>query len=107
MPIAATVLFAREDFSIPGAPDPVLRGTNGAAAERRFFDLLQGSRPDVVLLDLSRANGAAVETILKIRRKSPTPILVVCDVSHPSADDYKSAGAADCIPAPVDILRLN
>jgi two-component system, OmpR family, response regulator len=108
MASAATIVFAREDLSLPGAPDPDAAGSNGAAAaETRFFDLLRESKPDVVLLDLSRSNGAGVETILRIRENTTIPILVVCDVDHPSSRDYRIAGAVDCIAAPVDILLLN
>jgi DNA-binding response OmpR family regulator len=105
---AATIVFAREDFTIPGAGDEAAAGRRGAvAAETRFFDLLRDSRPDVVVLDLSRSNGHGVETILKIRQESTTPILVVCDVDQPVSHEYRLAGAAECIGAPVDIVLLN
>ena len=107
MATAAKILFAREDLSIPGAADPAPTDGNGITAERRFFDLLRDSKPDAVLLDLSRANGAGVETILRVRRRSTTPILVACDLNHPSTRDYRIAGAADCMPVPIDILLLN
>lgn len=105
---AATILFAREDFSMPGAADPAATGALGAsAAETCFFGLLRTTKPDVVVLDLSRANGNGVDTILKIRRNSSTPILVVCDTNDPASREYRIAGAAECITAPVDILLLN
>lgn len=105
---AATIVFAREDFTIPGTAEPAIVGRlEPAAAEARFFDLLRTSNPDVVVLDLSRANGSGIDAILKIRRKVPTPILVVCNTDDPSAREYRIAGAAECIPAPVDILLLN
>lgn len=105
---AATIVFAREDLSIPGADDPMAAGKNGpVAAESHFFALLRSSSPDVVVLDLSQANGAGVETILKIRRNSTVPILVVCGTEHDLAREYRIAGAADCIPVPVDIVLLN
>ena len=105
---AATIVFAREDFTIPGAGDEAAAGLKGlVAAEARFFDLLRDSKPDVVVLDLSRSNGHGVETILKIRQESTIPILVVCDLEAPVAHEYRLAGAAECIAAPVDILQLN
>lgn len=105
---AATIVFAREDFTIPGANDEAAAGRRGApAAEARFFDLLRDSSPDVVVLDLSRSNGHGVETILKIRQESTIPILVVCDPDQPASHEYRLAGAAECIPAPVDIVLLN
>jgi two-component system OmpR family response regulator len=105
---AATIVVAREDFSIPGAADSSIPGDGGPAAfEARFFDLLRDSRPDVVVLDFTHANGSGIQTILRIRQKSTTPILVVCDVDHPSCREYRIAGAAECIPAPVDLLLLN
>lgn len=108
MSSAATIVFAREDFTIPGAGDPAATGRHGpAAAESHFFDLLRSSRPDVVVLDLSRANGNGIETILKIRRNSTTPILVVGNGDEAASREYRIAGAAECIPAPVDIVLLN
>src|SRR5262249_51072234 len=65
MATAATILIAREDLSIPGAADPGPAGRDDFAVEDRFFDLLHNSKPHAILLDLSRVNGAGVETILK------------------------------------------
>ena len=104
---AATILFAREDFSIPGGAELPGAARNPGLIEARFFDLLRDSKPDVVVLDLSRSNGSGVDTILKIRRQATTPILVVCDPEGHAASDYRIAGAAECIPAPIDILQLN
>jgi two-component system OmpR family response regulator len=105
---AATIVVARENFSIPGAPEPDPSARSAAASpEEHFFNLLRDSQPDVVVLDFSHANGSGVDTILKIRQQSPIPILVVCDVEHPSSRAYRIAGAAECIPAPVDLLLLN
>jgi two-component system OmpR family response regulator len=106
---AATIIFAREDLSVPGAP--AIRGRRGggemADAEIKFFDLLRDSRLDVIVLDLSRNPSVGVATILKIRRQCQTPILVVCHLRHPSVREFRIAGAAECIPTPVDILVLN
>jgi DNA-binding response OmpR family regulator len=109
MPTATTIVVAREDFSIPGGDpsvelDPTVSETGN---ENRFFSLLRDSKPDVVVLDLSNANGKGVDTILRIRRKSTVPILVVCEEDAPSARDYRIAGAAECITAPVDVMTLN
>ena len=108
MPAATTIVVAREDFSIPGGeyresdsqPEPV-------ALESRFFNLLRESKPDVVVLDLREANGDGVGMILKIRRQSSVPILVVCGKDNPCAQDYRFAGAAECIASPVDVVAFN
>ena len=60
-----------------------------------------------MLLDLSRANGNGVETILKIRRQSTVPILVVHGGDEGKARDYRIAGAVDCLLAPIDVVTLN
>ena len=104
---AATILFAREDFSIPGGAEIPGGAKNPGAVEARFFDLLRDSKPDVVVLDLSCSNGAGVDAILKIKQQCTTPILVVCDPEQKSSGDYRIAGAAECIPAPIDIMQLN
>jgi DNA-binding response OmpR family regulator len=108
MSVATTIIFAREDLSIPGAEE------NGAPMSRRpdsiqahFYDLVSRSKPDIIVLDFSGAPAAGTDTILAIRQRTDVPILIVCDPSHPSLDEYRIAGAADCIPAPVDIIRLN
>lgn len=106
MPTATTIVVAREDFSIPGG-DTALDTAVPEAQEARFFGLLRDSKPDVVVLDLTKANGKGVETILRIRRQSPVPILVVCDGDRQTAQDYRIAGAAECLPAPVDVISLN
>jgi DNA-binding response OmpR family regulator len=108
MPAATTIVVAREDFSIPGGeerePDAQMEP---AALEDRFFNLLRESKPDVVVLDLSRANGRGVGAISKIRRQSDVPILVVCGPDAGGVQDYRGAGAADCIASPVDVVTFN
>jgi CheY-like chemotaxis protein len=108
MPAATTIVVAREDFSIPGGenydgdaqPEPVV-------LESRFFSLLRDSKPDVVVLDLRQANGDGCGMILKIRRQCSVPILVVCGQDNPNAQDYRFAGAAECIASPVDVVVFN
>src|SRR5215470_13307486 len=108
MSAATTIVVAREDFSIPGGE---YHGEDAKAPalplECRFFNLLREAKPDVVLLDLSRANGNGVETILKIRRQSAVPVLVVHGGDESTARDYRIAGAVDCIGAPIDVVTLN
>ncbi len=108
MPAATTIVVARDDFSIPGGeqhdgdsqPEPM-------ALESRFFNLLRESKPDVVVLDLRQANGSGVGMILKIRRQTSVPILVVCEPGTGSVQDYRIAGAAECIASPVDVVTFN
>jgi DNA-binding response OmpR family regulator len=107
MPAATTIVVAREDFSIPGGEELDGAKAGPAALESRFFNLLRDAKPDVVVLDLSRANGSGVGMILKIRRQSSIPILVVCAPNSDDAQDYRFAGAAECITSPVDVVRLN
>jgi two-component system OmpR family response regulator len=45
--------------------------------------------------------------ILTVRRRTEIPILVVCSPEQSQIEDYRIAGAADCIAAPVDIVGLN
>jgi DNA-binding response OmpR family regulator len=108
MPAATTIVVAREDFSIPGG-EPVEDGNQlePMALESRFFNLLRESKPDVVVLDLRQADGDGVGMILKIRRQSSVPILVVCGPDNERAQDYRFAGAAECIASPVDVVAFN
>lgn len=108
MPAATTIVVAREDFSIPGGDNPDANsGTEPVALETRFFSLLREAKPDVVVLDLRQANGDGVGMILKIRRQSTVPILVVCGQDTQSVQDYRFAGAAECIAGPVDVVAFN
>src|SRR5580692_11244925 len=106
MPAATTIIIAREDFSIPGGEDSDIE-VGAVARESRFFDLLREAKPDVVVLDLSRANGSATSSIVKIRRQSSVPILVVCEPGAERERNYRIAGAAECIASPVDVVTLN
>jgi DNA-binding response OmpR family regulator len=108
MPAATTIVIAREDFSIPGGElSEADAPAEPIALESRFFSLLRESKPDVVVLDLREANGAGIGMILKIRRQSSVPILVVCGEDTQSAQDYRFAGAAECIGSPVDVVAFN
>src|SRR5580693_2240957 len=108
MSAATTILFAREDLSIPGGVEVRMPGHDRAdAVQAHFFDLISRSSPDVIVLDFSCAPAAGANTILTVRRRTDVPILVVCSQEHPEVEDYRIAGAADCITAPVDIVMLN
>jgi two-component system OmpR family response regulator len=105
---ASTIVVAREDLSIPGADE----AGNGAAAvaadvEARFFNVVREYNPDVVVLDLTSTLGQGIPAILKIRRRSGVPILVVCASNDQQMREYCLAGAAECMQAPVDIMQLN
>jgi two-component system, OmpR family, response regulator len=108
MPAATTIVVAREDFSIPGGDhNDVDNQGEPIGLESRFFNLLREAKPDVVVLDLRQANGDGVGMILKIRRQSSVPILVVCGEDTQSLQDYRFAGAAECIAGPVDVVAFN
>jgi DNA-binding response OmpR family regulator len=109
---ATTIVVAREDFSIPGGEDLPEDRREPVALEHRFFTLLRDSRPDVVVLDLSRLDlsrddGDGAEMILKVRRQSSVPILVVVGDDPGCEEEYRNAGAAECIRGPVDLVAFN
>jgi two-component system, OmpR family, response regulator len=106
-PTATTIVVAREDFSIPGGEDLPEDRRKPVALEHRFFTLLRDSRPDVVVLDLSRDDGDGAEVILKVRRQSSVPILVVVGDEPGCEEEYRNAGAAECIRGPVDLVAFN
>ena len=104
MPGASTIVIAREDFSIPD-------GETGAKREARrqidiegqFFALIRERRPDVIVLDLQNATSEGTVAIRKIRQRSDVSIVVIRDERDQREQDYRIAGAAECLPAPVDI----
>src|ERR1700683_4224979 len=106
MPAATTIVVAREDFSIPGGDEQEANTPLGPAAlERRFFNLLRDAKPDVVVLDLSRANGSGAGMIVKIRQQSSVPILVVCPPNQEDSEQhYRVAGAAECDASQSDVV---
>jgi two-component system OmpR family response regulator len=108
MSAATTILFARDDLSIPGGAEVGIPGRDRPdSLQAHFFDLISRSNPDVIVLDFSRTPAAGTNTILTVRRRTEIPILVVCSPEQPEMEDYRIAGAADCIAAPVDIVGLN
>ena len=108
MSAATTIIFAREDLSIPGAAEGAgLASRHAHSVQAHFFELVSRSKPDVIVLDLSGAPADGTDTILTIRRRTDIPILVVGDAEQSLLDEYRIAGAAGCIAAPVDIVRLN
>jgi hypothetical protein len=94
MPTATTIVIAREDFSIPGGEeaDEALRA-EPEALESRFSACCARPGP-TSSCSMSRANGAGTGMILKIRRQSSVPILVVCDAGSSNIEDHRIAGAA-------------
>ena len=104
---ASTIVVAREDLSIPGAADTDGGTRSAADIEARFFNVVRQYNPDVVVLDLTGAPKHGTATILKIRRRTGVPILVVCEPNDPLMREYCLAGAAESMQAPVDIMQLN
>jgi len=104
---ASTIVVAREDLSIPGAADGAAGSGSPADVETHFFNVVRQHNPDVVVLDLTDTQGSGIAAILKIRRRSGVPILVVCGQEDPQMREYCLAGAAECMQAPVDIMLLN
>jgi DNA-binding response OmpR family regulator len=108
MSSAVTIVLAREDLSIPGAPPGAGPPPDNAdAIQRRFFSLVEANKPDVIVLDFSTTPRSSTDTILSIRRRSTVPILVVCNPAQTQPREYRIAGADDCITAPVDPLGLS
>src|SRR3954465_2215108 len=104
---ASTIVVAREDLSIPGATDACGDPVNCPDVEAQFFNVLREHQPDVVVLDLRDSREQGIGAILKVRRRSPPPIVVVCTADDPLIREYCLAGAAECMEAPVDIMLLN
>jgi two-component system OmpR family response regulator len=108
MSMAATILFAREDLSIPGAAEDAASTSDPTGAlQAHFFDLVDRARPDIIVLDLSRRPAEGAETILTVRGRTDIPILAVCNPEPALLDDYRIAGAAGCVAAPIDIIGLH
>jgi two-component system, OmpR family, response regulator len=104
---ASTIVVAREDLSIPGAAGNGIGASAAADIEAQFFNVVRQHNPDVVVLDLTAGEGNGIPAILKIRRRSGVPILVVCGPGDPQMREYCLAGAAECMQAPIDIMQLN
>jgi two-component system OmpR family response regulator len=105
---ASTIVIVRQDLSIPGSDPNDHRPRNLAEVETRFFDVLRASKPDVILLDATSSQGGeGVATIVKIRRRSTIPIVVVCAAADKWIRDYRLAGATECLSPPVDLVALN
>lgn len=108
MPGSSTIVIARDDLSIPGSEhDRLNRNGSRTEVERRFFELIWESRPDVIVLDLGHAKDTGIESIRKVRERCNIPILVVCAESDVRISQYRIAGAAECMYAPVDIVAFN
>src|SRR5215471_2914967 len=101
----STIVIVRSDLSIAGAENGA--GGQRSEIERHFFDLVREKRPDVVVFDLRAAAGAGLDAIAKVRQRSGLPVLVICNADDPLMRDYRLAGAAECLPAPIDILLFN
>lgn len=104
---ASTIVVAREDLSIPGAASAGDGASAASDIEARFFNVVRQSNPDVVVLDLTSTEGQGIPAILKIRRRTSVPILVICGTDDKQMREYRLAGAAECMQAPIDIIQLN
>jgi two-component system, OmpR family, response regulator len=105
---ASTIVVAREDLSIPGSAET----DNGAISsasdlEAHFFNVIRQYNPDVIVLDFTGPRDNGIAAILKVRRQTAVPILVVCRADDQMQREYCLAGAAECIQAPIDIMQLN
>jgi DNA-binding response OmpR family regulator len=103
----STIVVVRSDLSIAGAEADSSGPGQKGDIERHFFDLVREKRPDAVVFDLRDATPDGVSAIAKVRQRSGVPILVICTPGDPSIREYRLAGAADCLPAPIDIVLFN
>jgi two-component system, OmpR family, response regulator len=103
----STIVIVRSDLSIAGGEEGASASRTKRDCERQFFDLIREKRPDVVVFDLRDKGGDGLDAIAKVRKCSGIPILVICDADDPSVREYRLAGAADCLSAPIDIVTLN
>lgn len=105
---ASTIVVAREDLSIPGSAGSDNGAANSAVdRECRFFNVIRQSNPDVIVLDFTGPHDNGISAILKVRRRTAVPILVVCGADDLMRQEYCLVGAAECIQAPIDIMQLN
>jgi two-component system chemotaxis response regulator CheB len=78
--------------------------TGRAASAVDALGYVDRSRPDIVVVDLSLADGSAHQAIEQIMDQIPTPILVLSpriqDRHSPSAVQALVAGALDALPTP-------
>jgi two-component system OmpR family response regulator len=108
MPGASTIIIAREDFSIPdGEVGYTYEMKRPREVEKQFFSLLRKNRPDVIVLDFRNATSTGTLAIQKVRQRSDIPIVVIRGETDPHEQDYRIAGAAECMVSPVDIIQLN
>jgi DNA-binding response OmpR family regulator len=107
MSSSANIVIAREDLSIPGTVSDGPVSGRADALQARFFDLVSSGRPDVIVLDLRGARKTGSGAIRTIKRRTQIPIVVLCNREKSSVAEYRSAGAVDCVPAPVNILGLH
>src|SRR5262249_45974398 len=74
MSAATTIVFAREDLSIPGAAEAGMSGRDRPeTVQTRFFDLISRSCPDVIVLDLSRDRGYRHDPHCKASDRNSNP----------------------------------
>jgi two-component system OmpR family response regulator len=104
---AATIIIARDDLSILGAEDSAADTPAGDVAPNAFFDVIQARDPDVIVLDCRGPTRDGVSAIQQVRERTQIPILVVCEANDARQRDYCITGAADCLPAPFDIVQFN
>ena len=105
---ASTIVVAREDLSIPGADDAAATAATARPISKpgslTWLDSIIRMWSCLISPGV-QSNGT--EAILKIRRRTTVPILVVCDPDDPLMREYCLAGAAEAMQAPVDIMQLN
>ena len=106
MSTAVSIVFARDDLSIPGGSEETT-AADPATVKAHFFALTRNANPDVIVLDFENAQTDGVETILEIRRETTIPILIICRPDADAIEEYRIAGAAGCIAAPIDFTLLN
>jgi CheY-like chemotaxis protein len=106
MSSSAKIVFARKDLSIPGAPEKLPANQIRLDIEAHFFSLVDKSDPDVIVLDCDGAL-AVTDTLLRVRQRTDIPIIVLCQPVDDLIEQYRRAGAADCVASPVELGALH
>jgi len=99
---AVTIVLAREICRSPARDERwSAAGPRGRGQEAIFF-ANRGQQAGRHCSRFQRCAAFGADTVMTVRRRSAVPILVVSNPAHAWAKEYRSAGAVDCVSAPVD-----
>ena len=104
--MATSIVIVRTDLTIVGAEETEPEDRRPKKEGAEFFDILKTKPLDLIVLDCREPRGDGCAALKKIRARTSTPILAICEPNDAAQPNYLASGAVECLLSPFDVTTF-